>query len=104
MALRAAHRTNMVFLTGPSEVRRKESGTRWRPALRTDIEQSAPFPVVGGGWITRARKIPIPGRSASIGLPARKGVGDLEQPILVAGQHRGSTSAIQTTLNALVAN
>ncbi len=39
-------------------------------ALRTDIEQRAPFPVVGGGWITRARKIPIiAGRSASIGLP-----------------------------------
>ena len=49
-------------------------------ALRTDIEQRAPFPVVGGGWITRAREIPIPGRSASIGLPARKGIGDLEQP------------------------
>jgi hypothetical protein len=30
-------------------------------ALRTDIEQGAPFPVVGGGWITCVRKIPIPG-------------------------------------------
>ena len=58
-------------------------------ALRTDIEQSAPFPVVGGGWITRARKIPIPGRSASIGLPARKGIGDLEQPNLGRGAAPG---------------
>ena len=31
----------------------------WRGALWTDIEQRAPFPVVGGGWITRSRKIPI---------------------------------------------
>src|ERR1700694_5825335 len=43
-------------------------------ALRTDIEQRAPFPVVGGGWITRARKIPIiPGRSASIGITRAQG-------------------------------
>jgi hypothetical protein len=32
------------------------------------IEQHAPFPVVGGGWITRARKMSIiASRSASIG-------------------------------------
>jgi len=68
------------------------------------ISNRAPrFPVVGGGWITRARKIPYTraGRRG-IGLPARKGIGDLQQPI--AGQHRGSTSAIQTALNCLVAN
>ncbi len=65
--------------------------------------QSAPFPAVGGGWITRARKIPMPGRRA-LDYPHARESGILSNRILVAGQHRGSTSAIQTALNALVAN
>jgi hypothetical protein len=35
---------------------------------------------------------------------ARMGITDLSNLILAAGQHRGSTSAIQTALNAMVAN
>jgi hypothetical protein len=71
---------------------------------RTDIEQSVLFPVVGGGWITRARKIPIPGRSASIGLPARKGIGDLEQPNPGRGAAPGQHVSHPDALNALGAN
>jgi hypothetical protein len=54
-------------------------------ALRTDIEQVAPFLVVGGGWITRARKIPISGRS--LDYPRARESGILSNRILVAGQH-----------------
>jgi hypothetical protein len=73
-------------------------------ALRTDIEQSAPFPVFGGGWITRARKILYPAGRRALDYPRARESGILSNRILVAGQHRGSTSAIQTALNALVAN
>jgi hypothetical protein len=41
---------------------------------------------------------------AGIGLPARNGSRISINGILVAGQHRGSTSAIQTAVNALAAN
>jgi len=68
-------------------------------ALRTDIEQRAPFPVVGGGCFTPARKIPvIAGWSASIGLPARKVIADLEQPNpglgAAPGQHGAAFSLL----------
>ena len=58
--------------------------TAQRPQRWSPVEGERSIPRgrrgVGGGWITRARKIPIPGRSVSIGLPKRKGIEDLEQP------------------------
>ena len=45
----------------------------------------------------------ILGWSAEVGLRAQGDHGSRNR-ILVAGQHRGSTSAIRTALNAIVAN
>ena len=48
---------------------------------------------------------PIPGPvGEALDYPRARESGILSNRILVAGQHRGSTSAIQTALNALVAN
>jgi hypothetical protein len=80
------------MVKGPARGTRPHGAGR----IRTDIEQRAPFPVVGTGWITRARKMPI--------IASRSEHWILSNRILAAGQHRGSTSAIRTALNALVAN
>ena len=76
----------------------------WLPALRTEIEKRAPFPVVGGGWISRARKMPSEPVGEHWIAPRARGSRILSNRILAAGQHRGSTSAIRTALNALAAN
>jgi hypothetical protein len=60
-------------------------GRRWVDYARKKDPYTRP---VGEHWITRAQ-----GKS-----------GILSNRILAAGQHRGSTSAIRTALNALVAN
>src|SRR5260370_1502221 len=70
--------TNSPHVQNSSLAGITQSGTL--RALRTDIEQSALFPVVGGGCITRARKIPITDRSASITLPAPTAIANLDKP------------------------
>src|SRR5437867_8555708 len=69
----AGRRRRINFVHSAPEFKKRQRGERvnehkrdWKgcaenpivKALRTDIEQSAPIPIVGGGWITRARKIP----------------------------------------------
>jgi hypothetical protein len=70
-----------------------------------DIEQSAPFPVVLRRLDYARKKDPY---TRPVGehwdYPHASESRILSNRILVAGQHRGSTSAIQTPLNALVAN
>jgi len=68
------------------------AGTIW-----TDFEPRAPFPVVGVGWITRPRKMPIiASRSASIGLPRAQGD---RGSLSTESWPRGSTSATRSALN-----
>jgi len=73
--------------------------------LRTDIEQSAPISSGRRRLDYARKKDPLyqAGRRAMDSARARES-GILSNQILVARQHQGSTSAIQTALNALVAN
>ncbi len=79
--------------------------TSEKKASVKDIEQSAPFSGSRRGLDYARKKDPLyPAGRRALDYPRARESGILSNRILVAGQHRGSTSAIQTALNALVAN